>query len=501
MDAESEGQRGWSAEEFRRAGYRVVDRIADYLSHLPSEPAFRPVPQDLAAEFLREPPPAAGQGIEAILDEFDRHIAPYPFGQGHPRFWGFVNPPPTPIGILAEALAAAMNSSCGGGNHAAYYVERQVVHWFQQIVGFPEEGTGLLVSGGSMATLTGLAVARHTRAGVDVRAEGVQGGEGRLTVYLSQEGHSCIRKAVELLGLGSNAIRTIPVDDRYRMRIAELEAAIRRDRDEGRRPVAVCASAGTVNTGAIDPLREISAVCRRYAVWFHVDGSYGGPAVLTQCYRPELEAMALADSLALDPHKWLYVPIEAGLALVRDGEALRDTFSLVPPYIHTAGNPSGVYGPPWFSEYGFQQTRAFRALKVWMALKHHGLSGYAGSIERDIALAGRLAERIRQSDDLELMAPPSLSIVCFRYAPPGLRHDGERLDSVNRALLERVQLGGEAFLSSTVLGGRFALRACIVNPRSTAADIDLVAGLVARIGGALLAGGSRATWDSDWADG
>jgi glutamate/tyrosine decarboxylase-like PLP-dependent enzyme len=486
MNGESEGPWGWSAEEFRHVGYRVVDRIADYLSHLPSEPAFRPVPEDLAARFLREPPPEAGQGIEAILEEFDRHIAPYPFGQGHPRFWGFVNPPPTPIGILAEALAAAMNSSCGGGNHAAYYVERQVVRWFQQIVGFPEEGTGLLVSGGSMATLTGLAVARHTRAGVDVRAEGVQGGDGRLTVYMSQEGHSCIRKAVELLGLGSKAIRTIPVDGRYRMQVADLEAAIRRDREQGCRPVAVCASAGTVNTGAIDPLGEISAVCRRHDVWLHVDGSYGGPAVLTERYRPELEAMALADSLALDPHKWLYVPIEAGLALVRDGAALRDTFSLVPPYIRTEGSPSGVYGLPWFSEYGFQQTRAFRALKVWMAVKHHGLAGYAGSIDRDIALAGHLAERINESEDLELMAPPGLSVVCFRYAPAGLRGDGERLDALNKALLERVQLGGEAFLSSTVLGGRFALRACIVNPRSTEADIDLVAGLVERIGGELL---------------
>jgi glutamate/tyrosine decarboxylase-like PLP-dependent enzyme len=486
MDAESGGRRGWSAEEIRRVGYRVVDRIAEYLTNLPSEPAFRPVPEPLAAEFLREPPPEAGQEVEAILDEFDRHVAPYPFGQGHPRYWGFVNPPPTPIGIIAEALATTMNGSCAGGNHAAYYVERQVVNWFKRIVGFPEGGMGLLVSGGSMATLTGLAVARHTRAGVDVRAEGVQGCDGRLAVYMSQEGHSCIRKAVELLGLGSNAIRTIPVDGGYRMRVAELEAAIRRDRDEGRRPVAVCASAGTVNTGAIDPLREIAEVCRRHDVWFHVDGSYGGPAVLTGRHRPELEEMASADSLALDPHKWLYIPIEAGLALVRDGEALRDTFSLVPPYIRTEGNPGGVYGLPWFSEYGFQQTRGFRALKVWMALKHHGLAGYGELIDRDIALAGRLADRIRESEDLELMAPPGLSIVCFRYAPPGLRGDRERLDALNRALLERLQTGGEAFLSSTVLGGRFALRACIVNPRTTEDDIDLVAGLIRRMGNELL---------------
>jgi glutamate/tyrosine decarboxylase-like PLP-dependent enzyme len=487
MSDEAEGGWEWSAEEIRRVGYRTVDMIADYLASLPQRPAFRPVPPDLAAEFLRgTPPPETGKEAGAVLDEFAEVVAPYPFGQGHPRYWGFVNPPPTVIGVFAEALAAAMNSSCGGGNHAAYYVERQVVEWFRQLVGFPSGSMGLLVSGGSVATLTALAVARHVKAGVDVRAEGVQRCDGRLVVYMGQEGHSCIRKAVELLGLGRDAIRTIPVDEHYRMVVTELESALRRDRDEGLRPIAVAASAGTVNTGAIDPLREIAAVCREHDVWLHVDGSYGGPAILTRRYRAELEAIALADSLALDPHKWLYVPAEAGLALVRDGEALRDTFSLVPPYIRSAGNPTGVYGLPWFSEYGVQQTRGFRALKVWMALKHHGLSGYARAIEHDLALADRLARLVRESESLELMGPPSLSIVCFRYAPPALRADGDRLDALNKALLERIQLGGEAFLSSTVMGGRFVLRACVVNPRSKESDIDLFVGLVERLGAELL---------------
>ena len=368
-DAASQKRFEWSSDEIRRVGYRVIDLIADYLTTLPSKPAFQPFPQELAAEFLHSTPPRTGQDLESILDEFAQKIAPYPFGQGHPRYWGFVNPPPVPIGIFAEALAATMNNSCGGGNQAAYYVERQVIDWFKQVVGFPPEGMGLLVSGGSMATLTGLAVARHVKAGVDVRAEGVQGCGGMLTVYMGQEGHSCVRKAVELLGLGSNAIRTIPVDDHYRIRVTDLESAIRRDTDEGKRPIAVVASAGTVNTGAIDPLREIHQVCRSFGVWLHVDAAYGGPAILTEQYRTELEAMSLADSLALDPHKWLYVPIEAGLALVRDGAALRDTFSLVPPYIRSEGSPTGVYGLPWLSEYGFQQTRGFRALKIWMALK------------------------------------------------------------------------------------------------------------------------------------
>jgi aromatic-L-amino-acid/L-tryptophan decarboxylase len=474
----------WSSDEIRRVGYRVIDLIAEYLTTLPSKPVFQPFPQELVAEFIHSSPPGTGQDLDSILVEFAQKIFPYPFGQGHPRFWGFVNPPPTVIGIFAEALSATMNNSCAGGNHAAYYVERQVIDWFKQMVGFPPEGMGLLVSGGSMATLTGLAVARHVKAGVDIRSDGVQGCD-TLTVYMGQEGHACVRKAVEMLGLGSTAIRTIPVDDHYRMRVEDLEAAILRDKGEGKRPIAVAASAGTVNTGAIDALCEIHQVCRSHGVWLHVDAAYGGLAILTEQYRPELEAMSLADSLALDPHKWLYVPIEAGMALVRDGAALRDAFSLVPPYIRSEGSPTGVYGLPWLSEYGFQQTRGFRALKVWMALKHHGLDGYAQAINRDIGLAKRFAEGIRQSGDLELMAPPSLSIVCFRFAPSEMRHDNERLDILNKALLERLQLGGQAFLSSTILEGRFVLRACIVNPRSMEQDIDLVVKLVQQIGGDL----------------
>jgi glutamate/tyrosine decarboxylase-like PLP-dependent enzyme len=481
----------WSADEIRRVGYQVVELVAKYLAELPSQPVFRPYPRELADELLDEPAPQEGSTADAVLDDFRATVAPYPFGQGHPRYWGFVNPPPSVIGIFAETLAAAMNSSCGGGNHAAYYVEREVIHWFKQLAGFPPESAGLLVSGGSMATLTGLAVARHLKADVDVRTSGLQGGGRPLCVYMTSEGHSCARKAVELLGLGSEAIRTIAVDEQYRMRVPDLIAAIRQDREKERRPMAVVASAGTVNTGAIDPLREIAAVCCAHDVWLHVDGSYGAPAVLTARYRGDLEAIGLADSLALDPHKWLYVPIEAGLALVRNGLALRDTFSLVPPYIRSEGSPTGVYGLPWFSEYGVQQTRAFRALKVWMALKFHGLLGYAQAIDRDIDLAQRLVSQVEESRNLELAAPSSLSIVCFRYAPPTLRGDDERLNVLNKAILEQIQLSGQAFLSSTILGGRFVLRACIVNPRSKESDIDFVVKLVEQTGEEVLRTGPR----------
>jgi glutamate/tyrosine decarboxylase-like PLP-dependent enzyme len=266
------------------------------------------------------------------------------------------------------------------------------------------------------------------------------------------------------------------------MQVSELEGAIQRDLDGGDIPVVVAANAGTASTGAIDPLQEIRDLCRRHGVWFHVDAAYGGPAILTARYKRELSALKDADSLALDPHKWLYVPVEAGLSLVRDGAAMRDAFSLVPPYIRTDGQSAGVLGSLWFSEYGFQQTRGFLALKVWMALKFHGVDGYTASIEHDLCLADRLAKRVRESDELELVAEPSLSIVCFRYAPPSVRDDEDKLGQLNKRLLEAVQLSGAAFLSSTTIRGAFCLRACVINHRSTEQDIDALIAQIERTG-------------------
>jgi glutamate/tyrosine decarboxylase-like PLP-dependent enzyme len=479
------GKWNWSNEEIKRVGYRVVDMIADYLTTLPGRPVFRPCPQDLIDAFMDGPVPQAGEGVDALLDEFASKVASFPFGNGHPRFFGWVNSPPAIIGVFADALAAAMNPSCAGGNHAAIYVERQVLQWFKKLIGFPENGSmGLLVSGGSMASLTGLAVARHVKL-PGVRTGGMQNLRRRAVAYVSVEGHTCIRKALELLGFGSENVRAIPVDGSLRMQVSQLEEAIRRDLESGHLPVVVAASAGTASTGTIDPLHEIREVCGRHGVWFHADAAYGGPAVLTARYRNALSALKDADSLALDPHKWMYVPVEAGLSLVRDGAAMRDTFSLVPPYIRTDGNSAGVLGLPWFSEYGFQQTRGFRALKVWMALKFHGVDGYTASIERDLPLADQLAERVRQSADLQLVTEPSLSIVCFRFAPVPLRNDEEKLNQLNKRLLEAVQLGGDAFLSSTTVNGTFCLRACVINHRSTEQDIDSLIAHIKRIAEAL----------------
>ena len=473
----------WSTEEARRIGYRVADLIADYLAELPARPVFDPVPAQLAAAFRAAPAPADGEPVDAVLDAFAADVAPHPFGNGHPRFYGWVNSPPAPIGVFASALAAVMNPSVAGGNHAAVHLEHQVTGWFKQLLCFPADAYGLLVSGGSAAALTALAVARHAacaRRGWDVRARGLQSGElPRLVVYKGAEGHGCNQKAVELLGIGSDSLRTVPGDAALRMRADALDRILAEDAAAGRIPMAVVASAGTVNSGAIDPLDEIADVCARRGVWLHVDGAYGAPAILLDEFRPALQALARADSIAIDPHKWMYVPVDAGLVLVRDAQAMRDAFSLVPPYLRTDADECGVQGPPWLSEYGMEQTRPFRALKVWMAMRHFGVEGYRALIAHDVALARHLAGLVRGDPNFVLWEPQGLSIVCFRAAPAVLADAGDALDALNRAILQRVQLGGEAFLSSTVMDGRFWLRACIVNPRATRDDVERMFAAVA----------------------
>jgi aromatic-L-amino-acid decarboxylase len=349
-------------------------------------------------------------------------------------------------------------------------VEREVINWLKQIVGFPTESMGLLVSGGSMAALTGLAVARHVQCGYDMRKQGLQGGSARLKFYRTSEGHGCHQEAIELLGIGSENFRTVEQDTSLRMVPSSLDSAIREDRERGNIPVAVVACSGTVNTGAIDPLGEIADVCAEHKVWLHLDGAYGAPAILTRQYKKQLSALARADSLALDPHKWLSVPVEAGAVLVRNAQHMRATFSLVPPYLQTDGKPEGVGGLPWFSEYGFQQTRGFHALKVWMALRYHGLSGYRVSIEHDIRLARHLVKLLRGRKDMEIFEPQSLSVVCFRCVPPNLLKT-QAIDNFNKAVLAKLQLDGQAFLSSTIIDSRFWLRACIINPRTCEEDL------------------------------
>jgi glutamate/tyrosine decarboxylase-like PLP-dependent enzyme len=476
------------ATSFQDLANLAVEMAADHIYGIRDRPVFRPMQPEQRLRLLDQPLPEEGVPPEVIFECFRSDVLPHPMGNGHPRFFGWVNSPPAPIGVVAELLAAAMNPSCAGGDHAAIYLERCCTRWLMELIGFPIAGSmGLLVSGGSMATLTCLAAARHwaaARDGWNVREEGLAGTRPALTLYLSEEGHSCIRKSTEFLGLGSANLRTIPVDNRFQMEVPALREAVRSDRAAGRRPFCVAASAGSVNTGAIDPLDELADFCGREDLWLHVDGAYGAFGILDPDLAPRYAGMSRAHSLALDPHKWLSVPVECGCALVRDGSTLREAFSLVPPYLRTEEG-KGFGGLPWFSEYGFQQTRGFRALKLWMVLQHAGRAGLAALVSRHIALARHLASLVDAAPDLERLAPVELSVVCFRYVPEELRGDDERLNALNKAVMERVQAGGEAFLSGTVLRGRFALRACVLNYGTTEEDLAALLDNVCRAAGDL----------------
>jgi aromatic-L-amino-acid decarboxylase len=465
--------------EFRQLGHRMLDEMLDWLQHVRERPVWQPLP-DTARAALRRPVPRSPEGAAKAYEDFREHVLPYPMGNVHPRFWAWVMGTGTPLGVLAEMLAAGMNPNMGGGEHAPNHVEAQVLEWCKEMLGYPRTASGLLVSGGSMANLVALAVARHVHSGVDVRKTGVRAPAGPLTVYGSRETHSSVQKAVELLGLGTDSYRLVGVDDEYRVDAAALYQRLRADRADGAVPVCVIGNLGTVNTGAIDDLDALADLCEAEKIWFHVDGAFGAAAAMVPGYAAATRGMARADSVAFDLHKWLYMPFEAGCVLVRDGDAHRHTFSIFPDYLKRSTR--GVAGGDlWLSEYGVQLSRGFRALKVWMSLKEHGADKYARLVAQNIEQARYLAALVRAAPDLELMAPVPLNIVCFRWNDrSGL--DGDTLDAINQEILLQLHERGIAVPSNAVLGGRFCIRAAITNHRSRREDFDLLAGEVQRIG-------------------
>ena len=475
-DEEGLDPESWDA--MRALGHRMVDDMMGYLEQVRDRPAWQPVP-DSARAALDRPLPRLPEGAEQAYADFVTHVLPYPLGNIHPRFWGWVIGTGTPLGALAEMLGATMNPNVGGGDHGANYVERQVLEWCRELFGFPAGASGILVSGGSMANFVGLAVARNEVAGYDVRRLGVAAAPAPFTLYGSAEMHSSVQKAVELLGFGSEALRLAPVNAAFEVDVEALERMIAEDRAAGRRPLCIIGNAGTVNTGAIDDLARLADIAARERLWYHVDGAFGSLAVLDPELAPRLAGMERADSLAFDLHKWLYVPYEAGCTLVRRAAAHRDTFSLTPGYLaHAERGAAG--GELWFSEYGIQLSRGFRALKVWMSFKEHGIDRYARLVRQNVDQARYLERLVENSPALELLAPVPLNIVCFRYR--GALRDEAAIDALNRELLMQVHERGIAVPSNATLHGRFAIRVAITNHRSRREDFDLLVREVEAIG-------------------
>jgi aromatic-L-amino-acid decarboxylase len=472
-----------SPGEFRDVGHQLVDLVADRLAAIPDGPLTRgESPAQVRAVLGAERTlPVKGDAAGAVLADAAGRLFDHSLFNGHPRFFGYITSSPAPIGMFGDFLAAALNQNVGawGLSPLATEIECQAVRWMAELIGFPGDCGGLFVSGGNMANFVAVLTARAAAADWDVRAEGLS--RGALVLYGSAETHTWIQKAADLFGFGTNAIRWIPTDAHQRMDVAALRAQIEADRRAGLRPFFVVGTAGSVSTGAIDPLGEIAAVCRQERLWFHVDGAYGAVAAQVPGAPVGLQALAEADSVAVDPHKWLYAPLEAGCVLIRDPQALRRTFSYHPAYYHFDEQVAN------FFELGPQNSRGFRALKVWLALRQVGRDGYHRMIADDILLAEHLHERVSAHPELEA-ATQWLSITTFRYVPLDLRASiGEEaaeayLDRLNRELLAAIERSGEAFVSSAVVERRFLLRACVVNFHTSLEDIEALVPLVSRLG-------------------
>jgi glutamate/tyrosine decarboxylase-like PLP-dependent enzyme len=475
-----------NSQEFRTLGYRLVDRIAGHFETL----ANRRVTSGESPEAIRHAIgsdrglPPSGTESGALLDEITDVLLKHSLFNAHPRFWGYITAGPAQIGVLADLLAAAVNSNVGAWKlaPAATEIEAQTVRWIAEFIGYPVDCGGLMVSGGNMANFVCFLAARRAKTGWDVRQSGLAGaGSRQLRIYASSATHTWLQKAADLFGHGTDAIRWIETDRQQRLDIDALKRQVRMDRDAGDQPFLVVGNAGTVGCGAVDPLSELVALCREYGLWFHVDGAYGACAANVPGSPADLAALKAADSISIDPHKWLYAPLEAGCALVRKADQLSDAFSYHPEYYHFENAGTNYF------DLGMQNSRGFRALKVWTAFRQVGRDGYLKMIGDDIRLARHMHSLVAVHPELEALSC-ALSIVTLRYVPVDLRQrvgsaeTEDYLKRLNTEILSTVETSGEAFISNTLVDDKFALRACIVNFRTSLEDVEALPELIVRIG-------------------
>ncbi|NET33950.1 MAG: amino acid decarboxylase [Cyanothece sp. SIO1E1] len=464
-------------DEARKLMHQMIDDAVDYLSTIRERPIWQPMPEEVQASF-EESVPREASSAEEVYSEFQQNVLPYPMGNVHPKFWAWYMGSGTLSGALGDFWASIMNPNLGGGNHSANKVEAQVVNWMKEIMNFPKSSSGLLVSGGSMANFVGLTVARNIKAGYDIRTKGLQPNH-KMVVYASTEVHSCNQKALELLGMGTESLVKIPVNPDYTINIAALQQQIRQDRAAGLHPICVIGTSGTVNTGAIDDLNALADLCEVENLWFHIDGAIGAIAMLSDTVRPQLSGIERADSLAIDLHKWLHMPFEAACVLVKNSTGHKKTFSLIPEYL--AKNTRGIAaGDLWFSEYGLQLSRRFRALKIWMSLKEHGTERFGDMITKNVNQAHYLAELIDQSSVMEQLAPIGLDILCFRYNPGDLTLP--ELNAINKEIKIQLEESGKSAPGYTTLDGRYCIRVAIANHRSRREDFEELLDDIRQIG-------------------
>lgn len=474
--------------DFRTAGHRVIDQLADYLESLAKRPVTTgETPAEIRNLLGQEPLPSAGIPLESLLEETISLLVNHSLFNGHPRFWGYITSSAAPIGALGDLIAAAINPNVGAWflSPVASEIESQTIRWIAEMLAYPTDCGGLLVSGGNMANFVGFLAARNAKAPWDVKVDGIAASVGkRLIAYCSTETHTWIDKAADIHGLGESSVRKIKTDQDFKIDLNALRDQIVNDKKSGFVPFLVVGTAGTTGVGAIDPLPAMAEICREFDLWFHVDGAYGGVAACLPAAPSDLSGMNEADSVVIDPHKWLYTPLEAGCVLVRDPSCLRNAFSHRPPSYYKFDQDLEEQ-PLNYYEIGPQNSRGFRALKVWLAFKQVGREGYVKMITDEIELAGELFKLARFHPALEPITH-NLSITTFRYVPENLPRGSEEvetyLNKLNAAILSRLEKEGEAFVSNAVIGDKFALRVCIVNFRTTMADIEALPEIVVRVG-------------------